>query len=118
LDGLTRSSSARARNTAAWASLLLGLLGIALPVVAFAAARRLSEVTLIQATGASCGSVLLGGSAIMLGRRAVRTIERTLGRVGGEGTARAGRILGLIGLCLGLTAGIALGVYALLNLFG
>jgi hypothetical protein len=54
----------------------------------------------------------------MLGRRAVRTIERTLGRVGGEGTARAGRILGLIGLCLGLTAGIALGVYALLNLFG
>jgi hypothetical protein len=29
-----------------------------------------------------------------------------------------GRLLGLIALCLGLTAAIALGVFALLNLFG
>jgi len=89
-----------------------------LPVVAFAAARRLSEVTLIQATAATCGSALLGAAAIVLARRAVRTVERTLGRVGGEGTARAGRLLGVISLCVGLTAGIALGVYALLNFFG
>jgi hypothetical protein len=87
-------------------------------VVAFGAARRLSEVTLIQATAATCGSVVLGAAAILLARRAVRTVERTLGRVGGEGTARAGRILGVLSLCVGLTAGIALGVYALLNFFG
>jgi hypothetical protein len=118
LEGLTRSSSARARNDAARGSVLLALLGIALPVAAFAAARRLSEVTLVQATAATCGSAVLGSAAILLARRGLRTIDRTLGRVGGEATARVGRLLGLISLCLGLTAGIALGVYALLNLFG
>lgn len=118
MDGLTRSSSARARNDAARGSVLLALLGLALPVAAFAAARRLSQVTLIQATAATCGSTVLGAAAILLARRGLRTIERTIGRVGGEATARMGRLLGLISLCLGLTAGIALGVYALLNLFG
>jgi len=29
-----------------------------------------------------------------------------------------GRLLGTLSLCLGVTAGLALGVYALLNLFG
>jgi hypothetical protein len=97
---------------------LLALLGIAVPVVAFAAARRLDQVSLLQATAASCGSVLLGGAAVLLARRALRNIERTIGRKGGEGAARVGRLLGAISLCLGATAGIALGVYALLNLFG
>jgi hypothetical protein len=97
---------------------LLALLGLVIPVVAFAAARRLDQVSLIQATGATCGSIVLGGAAVLLARRALRNIERTIGRMGGEGAARVGRLLGLISLCLGLTAGIALGVYALLNLFG
>jgi hypothetical protein len=87
-------------------------------VVAFAAARRLDQVSLLQATGATCGSVVLGGAAVLLARRGLHNIERTLGRMGGEGTARVGRLLGAIALCLGMTAGIALGVYALLNLFG
>jgi hypothetical protein len=118
LDALTRSSSDRARNDAARGSVLLALLGLVLPVAAFAAARRLGQVTLIQATGATCASAVLGAAAILLARRGVRNIERTIGRMGGEATARVGRLLGLIALCLGLTAGIALGVYALLNLFG
>jgi hypothetical protein len=87
-------------------------------VVAFAAARRLEQVSLIQATTATCASAVLGAAAVLLSRRGLRTIERTIGRVGGEGTARVGRLLGLIALCVGLTAGLALGVYALLNLFG
>jgi hypothetical protein len=118
LDGLTRSSSERARNDAARGSVLLALLGLVIPVVAFAAARRLDQVSLLQATGATCASALLGAAAVLLARRALRNIERTIGRMGGEGTARVGRLLGAISLCLGLTAGIALGVYALLNLFG
>jgi hypothetical protein len=118
LDALTRSSSDRARNDAARGSVLLALLGLAIPVVAFAAARRLDQVSLLQATGATCGSAVLGAAAVLLARRALRNIERTIGRMGGEGTARVGRLLGAISLCLGLTAGVALAVYALLNLFG
>jgi hypothetical protein len=88
------------------------------PVVAFAAARRLEQVSLLQATTATCASAVLGLAAVLLARRGLRNIERTIGRLGGEGTARVGRVLGLISLCVGLTAGLALGVYALLNYFG
>ena len=63
MDGLTRSSSARAPNHAARASVVLALLGVALPVVAYAAAHQLQKVSLVQATMASCGSVVLGGAA-------------------------------------------------------
>lgn len=108
----------RSRNDAARGSVLLALLGLAIPVAAFAAARRLDQVSLLQATGATCGSAVLGASAMLLARRGRRNIERTIGRLGGEGTARVGRVLGAISLCVGLTAGLALGVYALLNLFG
>jgi hypothetical protein len=118
LDGLTRSSSVRARNDAARGSILLALLGLAVPVVAYAAARRLQDVTLVQATAASCGSALLGLLAVLLARRGRRNVERTIGRAGGEGSARVGRLLGVLSICVGLTAGIALGVFALLNVFG
>jgi hypothetical protein len=97
---------------------VLALVALAIPPIAFVAARRLEQATLLQATAATCGSGLLGGGAVLLARRGLRNIERTLGRLGGEGAARVGRLLGAISLCLGLTAGVALGVYALLSLFG
>jgi peptidoglycan/LPS O-acetylase OafA/YrhL len=118
LDGLTRSSRARARNDAARGSLLLGLLALVVPVAAYAAARQLDRVSLVQATIATCASALLGGAAILLARRGMRNIERTIGRAGGGGSARVGRLLGMLGFCVGLTAGVALGVYGLLNIFG
>ena len=72
----------------------------------------------IQATGATCGAAVLGGAEVLLARRGLRNIERTLGRVGGEGAARVGRLLGAISLCIGLCAVIALAVYAVLNVIG
>ena len=117
MDGPTRSSSARARNDAARGSLVCALLGLALPVAAFAAARQLDRVTLVQATAATCGSIVLGLVALWLTRRARRNQARTLGRMGGRGTARAGRILGLLALCVGCAAGVALAVYGLLRYF-
>ncbi len=116
--GLTRSSSARARNDAARVSVLVARLGLAIPPAGFLAARQLDKVSLVQATAATCASAVLGAAAILLARRARRTIDRTIGRVGGEGTARVGRLLGLISFLLGLTAALALGFYALLNFFG
>jgi hypothetical protein len=118
MESLTRSSSARARNDAARASVVLALLGLIVPVVAYVAANRLQRVTLVQATGVTCASVVLGGAAILLARRGLRNVERTIGRAGGEGSARVGRLLGLIALCVGLAASIALGVYAVLNVIG
>jgi hypothetical protein len=97
---------------------LLALLGLAIPPIGFFAARELSQMSLVQATAATCFSALLGAAAIVLARRGLRQVERTLGRVGGEAAARVGRLLGLISLILGLTAALALGFYALLNLFG
>jgi hypothetical protein len=118
LVGLTRSSSVRARNDSARGSLLVALLGLVIPPAGFLAARELDKVSLVQATMASCASAVLGAASILLARRARLNIERTIGRIGGEGTARVGRLLGLISLLVGLTAALALGFYALLNLFG
>ena len=98
--------------------MLVALLGLAVPPVAFVLARRLDEATLLQATGATFASGLLGGLAVLMARRGLRNIERTIGRLGGEGAARVGRLLGMISLGLALTAGVALGVYGLLTLFG
>jgi hypothetical protein len=97
---------------------LLALLGLAIPPLGFLAARKLDQVSLLQATAATCGSAVLGAAAIALARRALRNNERTIGRVGGEGAARVGRLLGAISLFAGLTAALALGFYALLNVFG
>jgi hypothetical protein len=55
---------------------------------------------------------------VLLARRGLRNIERTIGRLGGEGAARVGRLLGLISLAIGLSAGIALAVYGVLNVIG
>jgi len=117
MDALTRSNSARARNDAARGSLVCALLGLALPVGAFVAARQLGRVTLVHATIATCGAALLGLAAIWLARRARRNQERTLGRAGGRGTARAGRVLGILALCIGCAAAVALAVYGLLRYF-
>lgn len=119
MDARTKGSSvSRGRNDAARGSLVCALLGLALPVAAFAAARQLASVTLVQATGATCGSAVLGLAAIWLSRKARRNLERSLGRAGGRKAARAGRILGVIALCIGCAAGLALGFYALLRYFG
>ncbi|MGB2874861.1 MAG: hypothetical protein WBB76_05215 [Gaiellaceae bacterium] len=97
---------------------MLALLGLAVPAAAYLVARQLKQVTIVHATVGTCASAVLGLAAIVLARRALQNIERTIGRVGGEGTARVGRLLGTISLCIGLTAALALGFYELLNLFG
>src|SRR2546422_10317012 len=99
---LTRSSSARARNDAARGSLACALLGLALPVAGYIAARQLARVTIVEATEATCGSAVLGAAAILLARRGQQRVERALGRVGGRGMGRAGGGRGPPPLCIGL----------------
>jgi hypothetical protein len=116
LDGLTRSSKPQA-NPWARASVAVGLLAIAAIPAGIVLAREVSRVSLLDAGGAVPVAALLGGYAILLGRRARRQVERTIGRVGEARLASAGRVLGLLGLCLAFTAALALGFFGLLTLF-
>jgi hypothetical protein len=118
LDALIRSSSVRARNDAARGSVACAILGLLLPVAGYVASSRFKDVTVIHGTEITCGSALFGLLAILLARKAQFVHERTLGRVGGAGAARTGKVLGVLSLCIGLTAALALGFYGLLNYFG
>jgi hypothetical protein len=81
-------------------------------------ARYSERVTLVSAgvVAAPLG-IVLGMYAVVLSRRARETVLRTLGRSRGGGRARVGRALGVAGLCLSITAGLALAFYGLLVLF-
>jgi hypothetical protein len=110
---LTKSSSSRVRNSKARFSVLFGVLSIvAVPVALYST--RLQQVNLPQAVaGEAIVGSLLGLIAIILARGARVKVERTLGRVG-EGTAKWGKWLGILGLCLGLTAALSLAFFGLL----
>src|SRR3954469_24552347 len=121
MDALTRSSSSGMRNDAARGSLLCALLGLALPVAAFAAARQLNRVSLLHATAATCGSVVLGLAAIGLSRRARRDLDYTLGRArgAGGGAGRQGaRRPGRVHRVCGRLGARVLRPFALLRLIG
>jgi hypothetical protein len=96
---------------------VVGLLAVVVIPVAILLARQAEQVSLLDAGGAVPVAALLGGYAILLGRRARRQIERTIGRVGEAGLASAGHTLGLLGVCLAFTCALALGFYGLLTLF-
>lgn len=111
------SSLAPARNPRAGASLAAGLLAVASVPVGILLARYSERVSLLSAAFSAVPAALLGLYAIVLARRARETVARTLGRAGGEGAARAGRALGILGVCVAATVGMAIGFFGLLTLF-
>ena len=114
----TESSSVlRKPNWYARLSILVGILTLAVTPVALEASRRSSKVNLLQATAAIAASGGLALLTLLLSRRGRLYPQQTLGRAGGEGLARTGRILGVIGLCIAFAAGIALVFYTLLQVF-
>jgi hypothetical protein len=96
---------------------VLGVLGLLALPAAYATSYYLEQVTLIQSAAAMPVAGVFGIAAILLARRARREIQATLGRVGGGGTARLGHALGVVSLCIGITAGLALAFFGLLTLF-
>ena len=77
--------------------------GLALP--------RYTAVALFQVVYAFPVPILLGLLAVLQARRALEVLDRTLWRSGGERAAAWGRRLGLLGVCLGITAGLSVGFY-------
>lgn len=98
--------------------MLVGLLGAAAVPVGVVFSRWVGNISLLDASLAIPVAVALGLIAILLGRRSRRKVEFTLGRARGLRTARLGTWLGVLALCLALTAGVALGFYGLLVLLG
>jgi hypothetical protein len=118
LDGRTSGNSvASARNPRAVGSVLVGVLSLLVIPGGIYAARELEAVTLINSSGTVALAMVLGLAAVVLARRGRERAAITLGRAGGEQAARIGRLLGILGICVGITGALALGFYALLTLF-
>jgi hypothetical protein len=105
-------------NPRAAASVAVAVLAILAVPVGVVLASRSSRVTLINSTYGSIPiGLLLGFSAFLLARRGREHAIWTFGRSGGETAARVGRILAVLGVCMALTAALAIGFYGLLTLF-
>lgn len=102
---------------AAWGSFLVGLASVATLPVAVYLTRFSSSYDLLHAGFAIPAAAALGVVAVVLARRA--RMQRIVSLEGGRsGLATAGRILGILGLCLGAAALVALGTYGLLEYVG
>jgi hypothetical protein len=92
----------------------LGVLATLTLPLAVGATRYSDSYDLLHAGFAVPVAVALGIAAVILARRAADLDRATLGRSGGRTAARAGRILGIVGLCLAASATISLAVYGVL----
>jgi hypothetical protein len=104
------------RPGSARASVFVGLLAVATMPAAILATRWSDEYELLQAGFAIPLAAVLGLLAIALARRARSRLAPTLGHPKGSRTARLGRLLGLLGFLLALTAAGSLAVYWILSL--
>jgi hypothetical protein len=104
-------------SRAAAASLLAGIGSTATIPLAVYATRFSDSYDLLHAGFAIPLGVVLGIAAIALARRSRRQTALSLDG-GGSRLATAGRVLGVLGLCLAASALVALGVYGLLEYVG
>jgi hypothetical protein len=107
----------RGSNPSAVASVVIGLLAVLVIPVAVVIQYYSTQVTLVQSTISAAPALVLGVWAIALARRGRFAFVRTIGRSGGERTARAGRLLGWLGLTMGTIAALSVGFYGLLTIF-
>ena len=109
---------AKGGSGAAWGSLVAGLASCATLPLAVYLTRFSDAYELLHAGFAIPLAAGLGLVALALARRArIRTRVSLSGAAGG-GLATAGRVLGVIGLCMAASALVALGVYGLLEYVG
>jgi hypothetical protein len=108
----------RAGNGSAWGSVILGLASVVTLPVAIYVTRFSGSYDLLHAGFAIPIAAVLGFAALALSRSARRRTSVSLAGGSGQGAATAGRVLGILGLCLAASALVALGVYALLEYVG
>ena len=108
------ASRTRSRNHRATAAVVSGVLAVAVLPAAIYLAQRSQRIGLLDASFAIPFAALFGVTAVLLARGAHGTIARTLERAGGFRRVRLGRLLGILGICVALSASIAVGFYELL----
>jgi hypothetical protein len=103
---------------AAWGSLLAGLASVVVLPLAVYLTRFSYSYDLLHAAFAIPVAAVLGIAAVALARRERRRSSVALSGGGSGWPATAGRILGVVGVCMAAAALVALGVYGLLEYVG
>lgn len=93
---------------------MLGLAAVLVLPAGIVLAQRSPTISLLDVGWGIPIAGGLGATAVAASNLARARVQRTLGRSGGEGRARVGRILGIVGICLAVTAAISVGFYEIL----
>jgi hypothetical protein len=115
------TSGSEPRTDVAGRGLLAVVLGAASTVtmpIAVLATRYFEQYELLHAAYAIPVGAALGVAALLAARSARRLASRSVAPAAGATAARAGLILGLVGLWLAGAAAISVGVYGLLEYVG
>jgi hypothetical protein len=107
----------RSGGRAAWGSVVAGVASVVALPVAIYLTRFSDSYDLLHAAFVTPVAAGFGVAAILLARRSRRRSSVSLAVDGGR-VALAGRILGVVGICLAASALVALGVYGLLEYVG
>jgi hypothetical protein len=116
-DALSIRAARAEPNDRARASIFVGAIAVLVIPAGVALAAYSSTVDLIHVAVAVPAAAILGLVGMSLSRSARRHSQISLGRIGGTGVARAGWILGLLGLYLAAMGALSVGFFGLLLLF-
>ena len=98
-------------------ALLLGLAGVLTMPAAVEGSRRSDRIALLDAAYAVPLAFLLGLVAVVMARRARDNLRWLSLREGGTAVASTAVILGMLALCLAVTAALSVGFYELVLLY-
>jgi hypothetical protein len=107
-------SQPRRLNVRAWLAFLFGLLAAAVIPAAIELTRKVPGAALLDAVWAIPVAAVFATLALLFARGARGAIRRSLEPGGGAACIRLGRILAVAGICIMLSASIAVGLYELL----
>jgi hypothetical protein len=108
------ASRTRSSNHRASLAVVLGLLGLAAVPAAIALSQRSGGIGLLDAAWAIPFAFAFAVAGLLFARGARGRIAATLERAGGRHRIRLGRFLAVAGLCIALSASIAVGFYEVL----
>jgi hypothetical protein len=104
----------RRSNPRAWLAFLFGLVAAGIIPAAIELTRKVPGAVLLDAVWSIPVAALAATVALLFARGARGAIARTLEQAGGSLWIRLGRILAVAGICITLSASVAVGVYELL----
>lgn len=110
----SRTSSSSVSNHRASFALLAAVCGVVAVPVAVLLSRQTGKIHLLDAVWSIPIGMALSVAALLFARGARGRIRWTLEQAGGAGRVRATRWLAVAGICLALSASIAVGFYELL----